>query len=291
MNPRRRVVAGAALVLVGLVFAWASAAPAAATTLVPGAPALQRTIVLGRDSTSVTPLAVDRLAPGSSVTQRLLLRLGADVLSGRPAVQIDDVRDLERGCIHPEVAAGDVTCGPGDDQGELSKELLVGVVWQPPTDGNCPSATDVEATTTMAAAAGITQASTTTSSGANRDTCMALTLTLPRSADNLVQGDAVRFDLRVGLLDPMHRGDQVAAGHGLLSGHTTEAAGSPGSSSAGAAVGAATARVLPFTGRRLLPLALLGLGLLLLGSVATSCARARRVPGVPVGIATTIRRR
>jgi hypothetical protein len=269
VTPGRRILAGSALVLLGLASTLAAARPATATTVTPGEPIQERTVVLGGDTSVIAPFAVDRLAPGSTVVQPLRVHLTGDILSGRPAVRIDHVHDLERGCLHPESAAGDVTCGTGDDQGELSNQLLTGVTWQSASEAGCAAVAGDPAATTMAAAAGVTQSATSAAVVGGADTCMLLTLTLPLSADNLVQSDSVLFDLQVGLVDAVHRGDLISQLRGASTGDGAQLpAGTHGSSS-----GLLPSPVLPFTGLPLLPFLLLTLGVAMGGFGAMSLGR------------------
>src|SRR3972149_10878931 len=53
----------------------------------------------------------------------------AGTLAGTVAVKIVNLKDWENGCIEPEVNAGDVSCGAGDDQGELGTGLINRVYW------------------------------------------------------------------------------------------------------------------------------------------------------------------
>jgi hypothetical protein len=261
---------------------------AAASAFLTEATASVRPAVIGPDPTgeqvvtiggarpqTVVPLVVDRLAPGSTVSQHFRLHLTGGLLSGRPAVVLTHLRDQERGCIHPELAAGDATCGDGDDQGELSTQLLAGVAWQPPGSRGCSDAVSASPTGSMSELSGKTlSADAFTATGA--DSCVALTLTLPMSADNLVQSDAVSFDLSIGLLDAMRATDLAGSStSGGFAARTTvplEPEAEHGAAlPAGGGVGG-----LPFTGLPLMYLVFLGLGLIHL-AVAALRAGSRRI--------------
>jgi hypothetical protein len=266
MNKRLRLLAGTSLLALGLASAVASAGGAAATSVLPASPTHEQVVTLGSGNASaIVPLTVEGIIPGSSVTQHYRLHLTGDVLGGQPAVVVDHVRNLERGCLHPEVAAGDVTCGAGDDQGELAGELLTGLAWQPAGDAGCDDAVAAVPTSSMSSLAGTTLAA---AAQVGIDTCVTLTLSLPMAADNLVQGDAVDFDLRIGLLDAVHTGDRSAVGGGggggVLSPDGTH--GAPLDASGGSIN-------LPFTGLPLVPCLLLTSGLFLVGLAAHSFGR------------------
>jgi hypothetical protein len=259
----------------------------ATSAFLPAATASVRPVVIGSDSTgehvvtvggtrpqTAVPLVVDRLAPGSTVSEHFRLHLTGGLLSGRPAVVLTHVRDQERGCIHPELVAGDATCGDGDDQGELSTQLLAGVTWEPPGSRGCAGAASASPTGTMSALSGTTL-STDAFTATGADSCVALTLTLPMSADNLVQSDAVSFDLSIGVLDAVRETD--LAGSSSSGGYNSPAAMPLAPEAehgtrlpAGHGVGG-----LPFTGLPLMTLGLLGLGLIHL-AVAALRAGSRR---------------
>lgn len=158
-----------------------------------GSGTVQRVTVGTTDE--VVALQVDKLLPGSGTSARFLLQRGPSS-GGSFAVSVDDVEDLERGCSHPERRSGDVTCD--DAEGELSQQLLVAAGWSAPTD--CDQAAAPGGGLPMAS---ITDQALLAQPGAERSdaVCLALSLELPITADNLVQSDAVRFSLRLGLQD------------------------------------------------------------------------------------------
>jgi hypothetical protein len=267
MRTLHRLAAALALVTVGAVAALLPTGTAHAATLLPGAVSEQVVTIGAASHATLVPLQIDRLAPGSTVTQRFRLHLAGDVTSGRPAVVVSDVRDLERGCNHPEAAAGDVTCSSGADQGELSSQLLAGVQWEPAVAATCAGASDAAPAQSLRSI--IDQPLTAPGVTSALDTCVTMTLSLPMSADNLVQSDSVSFDLRVGLVDVM------TEGAGELGGRTSGAAGGPlTQDGAGATSLPSTGSArLPFTGLPLLPLGLLALGLIQLGICTLGAAR------------------
>lgn len=256
MTPVRRIFAGVILVLLGLASALATAEPVTATTVTSDQQLQERTVVLGSDGMTSAAFEVDRLAPGSTVRQPFRLHVGGDIRSGRPAVRLAHVRDFERGCLHPETAAGDITCGIADDQGELSTQLLTGVSWHSAGPDGCASDSLEVAALTMSAASGVTQAATQAVALGEADTCVVLTLTLPMSADNLVQSDSVQFELQIGLLDARHRGDIRSPLSGAADGSATELLPSSDSPSSGLL----HHPVLPFTGLPMVPFVLLTIG-------------------------------
>jgi hypothetical protein len=256
-------LAGTVLVA-GFLAAVATAAGAGATTLTPGisAPAQLVMIGAGTGNAILTPLSVDQLVPGDTVVQRFQVHLTSGH-SGIPAVGFQTIRDLERGCAHPEIAAGDTTCGSGDDQGELSAELLAGVTWQPATADGCDATAATNPTASLRSLQDQVLAGDQAVTSQGPDTCVTLTLSLPASADNLVQSDATSFDLRVGVSDAPAGTDGFTGGGGSLH--------APGAGPE--ALGGGT---LPMTGLPLQALALLAAVLVQLGLLALRLGRPRR---------------
>lgn len=196
MSTRIRVLAVAtSAALVGLLAsAGTTLAASPSTSLSPGA---VQTITIGGSSDVVLPIQVDRLYPGAATSARFILQRGAGFSGGTFAVGIDEVKDLERDCNPPEVDSGDTTCGGGDDQGELSGQITVGHSWFPP--GTSCEAADTPVTGVPLGSAALELAPAALS--AADEVCLVIGLILPFSANNLVQTDLVRFDLRLGLQD------------------------------------------------------------------------------------------
>ena len=276
-------------------------ATAAASTPGPLDPAAVQTVVVGGQPTTLLPLQVDQLYPGVGTHARFVVQRGPSWTGGAYAVAITDVEDLERGCNRPEHNAGDISCGTGDDEGELSDQLLVNASWSSDAS-SCESAPVPSGSLPMRQAEGVPfTASSSVSAG---DACLVVSVSLPIEADNLVQSDLARFSLQIGLEDAV-RGRRA----GSLSGALLRAPANEGSptpspmpttaAEAAAAAAAAAAitpaddgnrtssqppvaalspqpRALPFTGGQ--PLLLLGWGALLLfaGHVLVRATRQRR---------------
>jgi hypothetical protein len=159
------------------------------------------TVVLGGPSgDALVPVEVQGLYPGGPVaTARYVLRREAGFSGGSFSVAARDLEDLERGCNRPETTSGDTTCGDGADQGELTQQLLLGHAWSADV-GGCAAAS---APTSGQGLAGLEDLVLRAPSAlSERDTvCLVVSLALPLSADNRVQSDVTRFDLRLGLVD------------------------------------------------------------------------------------------
>jgi hypothetical protein len=193
----RRACAVGCLVLAGLVTSAGAAALAAPDVSL--SPDTVQTVVLGGSSPELVPLQVDRLYPGTAAHARFELRRGSSVHGRAFSVGVENVVDLERGCNRPEVNDGDTTCGDGDDQGELSQQLLLTAAWTAPDDG-CLSAPPATTGAALADLEGEALTAPAVSSEAD-SICLVVGLVLPIEADNLVQTDLSRFDLRLGLID------------------------------------------------------------------------------------------
>jgi hypothetical protein len=256
-------LAGATLVA-GLVAAVVTAGGAGATTLTPGTSAPAQLVVIGAGSgnATVTPLAVDQLVPGDTVVQRFRMHL-TNGAGGQPAVGFQATRDLEGGCVHPEIAAGDTTCGSGHDQGELSTELLAGVTWQPAVGDSCDATPPANPTASLRSLSEQVLAADQAVTSQGPDTCVTVTLSLPASADDLVQSDTTSFDLQVGVTDA------PAATGGFTGGGGSLRAPGAGPEDLGGGT-------LPMTGLPLRAFALLAAGLVQLGLLALRLGRRRR---------------
>lgn len=183
-------------VALAAVAAFASTAALVLTITASPAGALDpnavQTVVVGGPSGVLLPLQVDQLYPGVGTHARFVVRRGSTWSGGTFAAVVTDVEDLERGCNRPEQNAGDVSCGAGTDQGELSAQLLVNASWSSDV-ASCATAPVPGGMTPVRLADGLPF------SAAADDACLVLALQLPLEADNLVQSDLVRFSLRIGL--------------------------------------------------------------------------------------------
>ena len=208
-------------------------------------------------------LQVDQLYPGSpSAEARYILRRGAGFDGGSFSLGVEDVEDVERGCNRPERNSGDSTCGDGPDQGELSRQLLLGQAWTSDVSGcsTAPSPTSGRVLSTLEDA--VLSAPATLSEG--EAVCLVIAVVLPTSADNLVQSDLTRLDLRLGLTDAVPAVEVLNQDFEQPDKTTANGAGT------GTGVTAATAlrpvpTALPFTGASVLAVALWATALSLLG--------------------------
>lgn len=191
MKPRVMLAAVSALASAGVLALTATASPAGALD-----PNTVQTVVVGGPASVLLPLQVDQLYPGIGTHARFVVQRGSTWSGGTYAVSVTDVKDLERGCNRPEQNAGDVTCGGGDDQGELSDQLLVNASWSSDV-ATCSTAPVPSGLMSMRLADGLPFAASAAASA--NDACLVVALQLPFEADNLVQSDLVRFSLRIGL--------------------------------------------------------------------------------------------
>lgn len=191
MRPRVVLAAVTAFASAGVLVLTATASPAKALD-----PNAVQTVVVGGPASVLLPLQVDQLYPGIGTHARFVVQRGSAWSGGTYAVSVTDVKDLERGCNRPELNAGDVTCGGGDDQGELSEQLLVNASWSSDVAA-CATAPVPAGVMSMRLADGVPFAASAAASAA--DACLVVALQLPIAADNLVQSDLVRFSLRIGL--------------------------------------------------------------------------------------------
>ena len=117
----------------------------------------------------------------------------AGTIPGTVSVKILNVKDWENTCIEPEVGAGDVTCGVGDDQGELGAGLINRVYWslnQPPWGSLVPMYPSLQAAEGNA----VTGALYHLNPGESKNAYLYLTWDFSVN-DNRGQGDSVEFDV------------------------------------------------------------------------------------------------
>lgn len=158
-----------------------------------------RTTVVDAQGETVSAIEADGLYPTMSVEHVVFVAVDAPAPDGqvRLEAEIVDLQDHEHGCLRPEIRAGDTTCGPGPDQGELSDQLEV--TWRPglvtPT-GTCELGDPVAPGQRLRALDGARVALGTFDATERR--CFGIAqhfLDLPEN--NLAQGDSSSFDLRV----------------------------------------------------------------------------------------------
>ncbi|MGJ7439886.1 hypothetical protein [Aquipuribacter sp. MA13-6] len=152
-----------------------------------------RPVVTVHGSEATNRVVVSEIVPGTSRTVVLALDPRTPVRDVHLAVA--DVVDDDHGCLRPEVAAGDTTCGPGG--GELSAHLtlqlhpgsLVAGQCRPQPVPQVPATPFLDAVHTQLVAR----------ARGTGSTCALLTVAHVDSAtDNLTQGDTVAFALVVG---------------------------------------------------------------------------------------------
>lgn len=181
--------------------------------------------VMADDGSIDTRIAITQLYPGATEEAVFFLTgLGAAGASGI-AIALSNLEDLDNGCNRPEINVGDLTCGDGSDEGELSDWLAVTYT------GGTEDASDDTRTCTLTADAPSTTAlmsdlaamdapiilppSPQPANGAVRCAVVAFHHEERGSSDNLTQSDSVRFDLGItvtGDLPPQSDGSNLPSG-------------------------------------------------------------------------------
>ncbi len=152
--------------------------------------------VTNQDDPLVVHITRANLKPSASFTtniggQWVLKNTGS--VPGTVTVIIKNLKDHENSCTDPEVKAGDATCGPGDDQGELGKGLINRVIWglnQAPWGSLTPSFTKLS----DAVGVPVTGAKYHLDPGQSVNAILSLYWDTSVN-DNLGQGDSVDFDV------------------------------------------------------------------------------------------------
>lgn len=150
----------------------------------------------GKDDPEVIHITRTNLVPGNLwATQyggQWVIR-NAGTVGGNITVTIKNLKDVENGCIEPEVSAGDITCGTEIDQGELGKGLINRVYWslnQPPWGSLTPSFSSLVAAEDQP----VTGALFHLNPGESKNAYLYMTWD-SSSTDNLGQGDSVELDI------------------------------------------------------------------------------------------------
>jgi hypothetical protein len=152
--------------------------------------------------------------PTSTAWHTIVVEVPEVAAPGSLSLMFTNLRDYEHGCTAPEVRAGDTTCGPGPDQGELSEQLAVhlGGGWTSASDdpAACTDLVDVATGDVWLRDVEDTALGTELPTIDDGDTaCVVLGLEFAdRDDNNLAMGDETVFDLEVGLQGPA--GDQTA---------------------------------------------------------------------------------
>ncbi|MGH3872148.1 MAG: TasA family protein [Pseudonocardiaceae bacterium] len=125
---RKKLVAGGLAVLgvlgigLGGTYAFFSG-----TTNGPNTTAQSGTLQLNLSTASngvIAPISYQNLIPGDSRFYYVQLT-NSGTVAGTASWAFDNVKELENGCVAPELAAGDPTCGNGLQEGELGEQLAV----------------------------------------------------------------------------------------------------------------------------------------------------------------------
>ena len=160
----------------------------------------------GKDDPNVVHVTMSNMKPGDSASYSWTLS-NTGSLSGKPWVEITNVKNYDNGCNDPEQASPDSSCGnPGLGEGELGGNLMmklnapgsVGYVYPHGascTDGGSKCSLDYwsglgRIDETVDGQVWDTIAPTSTLAGP-----MVLEFTVPSTAGNIIQSDSVEFDV------------------------------------------------------------------------------------------------
>jgi hypothetical protein len=259
------------------------------------APAVELRIV-DEQGDEVERISASGMYPTRTVEHTLFVDLVGEVPESAVALELFNLRDYENGCNRPEIEAGDVTCGPGPDQGELSSQLEVGISVGAVTG---ESAAPTCAGPTQVAPIGMRldqledQVIPVGATDGVASVCVVLSLHFPSLPENnLAQGDTAMFDLRVGLTEVVPAGERAGDGTDVADTVVSRDVGRPGpghspefirstvvQAGAGASVPAQGGPAgLARTGLGLLLLCAAGAGLLAAGTGLVSVGRTPRRP-------------
>ncbi|WP_380169379.1 hypothetical protein [Jannaschia sp. R86511] len=152
-----------------------------------------RPVVTVRAAAHTTRVQVVDLVPGTARTVVLDLDRTGPVRSLH--ARVDDVVDDDGGCVRPELAAGDTTCGPGG--GELSSHLTVRL--EPGTlDGDVCRAQPVPAVGAVPFRQLVDTALVARARGTGMTCALLGVAHVDSPTDNLTQSDTVTFSLLLG---------------------------------------------------------------------------------------------
>jgi hypothetical protein len=197
--------------LLALVVVVAALATLSTSALASDALSVQ---IFDEDGTQQDAITLPNMYPTSTAWHTIVVEVPEVAAPGSLSLMFTNLRDYEHGCTAPEVRAGDTTCGPGPDQGELSEQLAVhiGVGWTSASDdpAACTDLVDVATVDVWLRDVEDTALGTELPTIDDGDTaCVVLGLEFAdRDDNNLAMGDETVFDLEVGLQGPA--GDQTA---------------------------------------------------------------------------------
>lgn len=166
----------------------------------PGSARGETNVLLGDGGdTAALPIEIDGLYP--TLFQSSVVRLV--IADGRkPAdmvVTFIDLVDLENGCLHPEEAMGDTSCGDAAGNGELSRQALMTLAVSDPiaADAACPTSDTVVASDRLLLLAD-REIGVAKDVGGGQAVCLKMTIGVPDLPENnLMMGDASRFTTRI----------------------------------------------------------------------------------------------
>jgi hypothetical protein len=248
----------------------------------PGAVQLR---VFDEEGNQVDRINAAGMYPTRMVEHTLFVDVDGDVPESPVAIELFNLRDYENGCNRPEIEAGDVTCGPGPDQGELSSQLEVGISVGAAAGG---AAAPVCAELTQVGPVGLRLDQlegqvVTLGTTAGLPACVVLALHfLDLPENNLAQTDTALFDLRIGLAQGIPPGGGETEVEAITVGPPGSQTGPPAefitstevrAGVGGPSVGPRGLGALARTGLGVLLLAGIGLALVLAGLALTGARR------------------
>jgi Camelysin metallo-endopeptidase len=187
---------GAALIAFGASGTFAAVSDTSTENLSAGA----GTLTVGIDRPATAPASAGNLAPGGSVVVPFFVKNTGNNVTGKVGVALGGVKNQENSCSSvSERTAENGACDTWDDTGEFSSFATYRVAASAASQYQCNATATPSAWVPFTLASGMLPSASPITLTPGSGQCVLVEITLPKTADNKVQGDSMSFDAVVTL--------------------------------------------------------------------------------------------